>query len=134
MWLGSLRALEDLPAEIDAVVSLCRVGTKQTDREQVEFWLIDKPNANPNLDFILRDAADTVAALRAEGKTVLVHCFEGRSRTPAVGSAYSVLHLGRPADVALREVTAALPEGAPGWYFQDAVNLLQPSIDKNLSE
>lgn len=131
VWLGSLRALDDLPAEIDAVVSLCRVGTKQTDREQVEFLLIDEDGRNPNLDFILRDAADTVAALRAEGKTVFLHCFEGRSRTPAVGAAYSVLHLGEPADVAIREVTDALPEGAPQPFLREAVaHLVQTTTEK----
>jgi ADP-ribosylglycohydrolase/protein-tyrosine phosphatase len=124
VWLGSLKALDDLPEEVDAVVSLCRVGRKQTDREQVEFWLIDQDGRNPNLDFVLRDAADTIAALRAEGKTVFVHCFEGRSRTPTVGAAYSVLHLGKAPEVALREVTAALPEGMPGSYFVEAVRKL----------
>jgi ADP-ribosyl-[dinitrogen reductase] hydrolase len=125
VWLGSLKALDDLPPEIDAVVSLCRVGAKQTDREQVEFWLIDEDGRNPNLDFILRDAADTVAALRAEGRTVFLHCFEGVSRTPSVGAAYSVLHRGRSADVALREVTAALPMGNPQSFLQAGVRRLQ---------
>ncbi|GAA4742294.1 ADP-ribosylglycohydrolase family protein [Amnibacterium soli] len=129
VWLGSLQALDDLPPEIDAVVSMCRVGTRQmgaaqTDREQVEFWLIDQDGRNPNLDFVLRDAADTVAALRAEGRTVLVHCYAGQSRTPAVGAAYSVLHRGKPADVALREVDGALPSGGAAPYFRDAVRRL----------
>jgi ADP-ribosyl-[dinitrogen reductase] hydrolase len=124
VWLGSLQALDDLPPEIDAVVSLCRVGTHQTDREQVEFWLIDKDGRNPNLDFVLRDAADTVAALREEGKTVLVHCYAGQSRTPAVGAAYSVLHRGKAADAALREVNGALPSGGAAPYFREAVRRL----------
>ena len=95
--------------------------------QAVEFWLVDQDGANPHLDFVLRDAADTVAALRAEGKTVLVHCFEGRSRTPSVGAAYSVLHLGKaPAD-AIREVTEALPAGAPGYWFTDVDRTFQPS-------
>ena len=119
--LGSLAALDDLPADVDVVVSLCRTGRRQTDREQVEFWLIDQDGSNPNLDLVLRDAADTVAALRAEGKRVLLHCAEGRSRTPSVGALYSVLHRGVPADRALAEVTAALPEGAPQRFLQDAV-------------
>ena len=32
--------LDDLQTQIDAVVSLCRVGTQQTDRERIEFWLV----------------------------------------------------------------------------------------------
>jgi hypothetical protein len=119
--LGSLAALDDLPAGVDAVVSLCRVGRRQTDREQVEFWLVDQPGRNPNLDLVLRDAVDTIAALRAEGKRVLVHCAEGRSRTPSVGALYATVHLGVPAGRALAEVTAALPDGAPAPFLQEAV-------------
>jgi hypothetical protein len=121
LLLGSLAALDDLPEDVDAVVSLCRVGRRQTDREQVEFWLVDQPGRNPNLDLVLRDAVDTIAALRAEGKRVLVHCAEGRSRTPSVGALYSAVHLGIPAGRALAEVTAALPEGAPAPFLQEAV-------------
>ncbi|RIX27893.1 ADP-ribosylglycohydrolase family protein [Amnibacterium setariae] len=124
--LGSLAALDDLPPDVDAVVSLCRVGRRQvdrerTDREQVAFWLVDRPGRNPNLDLVLRDAADAVAALRAEGRRVLVHCAEGRSRTPAVGALYAALHLGVPAQAALDEVVAALPDAAPAPFLQEAV-------------
>lgn len=45
VWLGGLAALDDLPAGIDAVVSLCRTGTGQTDREQVEMWLVNQPGS-----------------------------------------------------------------------------------------
>jgi ADP-ribosyl-[dinitrogen reductase] hydrolase len=54
---------------------------------------------NPNLEFVLDDAARTTAALRAEGKTVLLHCVEGRSRTPSVAARYSVLLGEEPRDV-----------------------------------
>ena len=48
-------------------------------------WLVDAgPDKNPNLEFVLDDAARTVKALRDEGKVVLLHCVEGRSRTPSV--------------------------------------------------
>lgn len=109
VWLASLGALRHLPPEVDAVVSLCRVGQHETDLETTEFWLVDQPGANPNAQFGLDDAADTIAALRAEGRTVVVHCFEGRSRTPAVAAVYSTRHLGVPARQALDEVLAALP-------------------------
>ena len=107
--LGSLAALRRLPREVDAVVSLCRVGRAETALPTVEFWLVDQSASNPNLRFVLDDAADTIAALRAEGRTVFVHCFEGRSRTPAVAAAYSIRHRGIPASQALDEVLAVLP-------------------------
>ena len=93
----------------DAVVSLCRMGSETLAAEHIEFWLVDQGRAaNPNLDFVLRDAARTVQALRAEGKTVLVHCAQGRSRTPSVGGAYSTL-LGRDP----RDVLKAMPWAGP---------------------
>ncbi len=94
----------------DAIVSLCRMGSEVLDAEHVEFWLVDRgAAANAHLQFVVDDAARTVQALRAEGKSVLVHCAQGRSRTPTVGGRYSVL-LGRdPADV-LTAMTWADPD------------------------
>ena len=84
----------------DAVISLCRMGSADLGVEHVEFWLKDSgPQDNPNLEFVLNDAARTIRDLRSEGKTVLLHCVEGRSRTPSVAARYSIL-LGRePRDV-----------------------------------
>ena len=91
-----------LTTGVDAVISLCRMGSAVLPAEHLEFWLKDAgPERNPNLEFVLDDAAQTIRALRAEGKTVLLHCVEGRSRTPSVAARYSRL-LGRdPADVRL---------------------------------
>ncbi len=98
----------------DAVVSLCRVGRHQGcfegATEIVESRLMDSenPNDNLNLDFVLRDAADAVRGLRAEGKTVLLHCVAAQQRTPSVAVAYSVL-LGHDPATARADVVAALP-------------------------
>ena len=89
------QALNRLPDDVTAVVSLCQVGREQVPPgiEHVPFRLIDRPepDANPNLDFVLTDAAATIAALRDEGHVVLVHCVAAQSRTPTVGIAYSLL-------------------------------------------
>ena len=126
VWLGGLGALENLPEEIDAVVSLCRTGAKQVTREHVEIWLIDKPDPmrNPNLDFVLTDAADTIAQLRSEGKRVFVHCFQGASRTPSVGALYAAKHRGIPVAQAVDEVARALPHGEPAQFLREAVTRL----------
>lgn len=104
--------LDDLPEAITAVVSLCLVGNAHVpDRvEHVTFRLIDKPGEkhNRNLAFVLRDAAETVAALRDEGHVVLVHCVAAQSRTPSVGIAYAMLR-GVDHDIATKGVCSALP-------------------------
>lgn len=119
------RALD--AAEVDAVVSLCRVGTGQVRAaEHVEVWLIDDsdPAKNPNLDLVLTDAADAVAAFRAEGKTVLLHCVQAQSRTPTVAALYAARHRGVPVEQALAEIVAALPAARSQQFLVDAVRRL----------
>jgi len=95
-----------------------------------EVWLIDSAEAghNPNLDVVLADAADTVAALRAEGRTVLLHCVAAQSRTPTVAAAYSVRRLGRSPDDALAEVCAVLPDASPNPAFVAAVRRMPVAV------
>lgn len=137
VWLGSLSALAELPVaspiepssspiepvEIGAVVSLSRVGTEQVPAglESIRVWLIDEPGHNANLEWVLADAADTIAALRREGKQVFVHCAEARSRTAAVAALYGMRHRGIAPDKAWADVAAALPYFAPAQFHRDAV-------------
>ena len=116
VYLSGAARLADLPADVTAVVSLCRVGYAQVpDRvHHVDFRLIDSddPEANPNLEFVIDDAARTVAALRDHGEIVLLHCVAAQSRTPTVAARYGVLR-GVPTDAALAAVCAVLPNAAP---------------------
>ena len=95
VWLADASALDDLPDDVTAVVSLCLVGSAQIRPgiEHVNYRLIDHadPAVNPNLDFMLTDAARTVATLRDDGHVVLIHCVAAHSRTPTVGIAYAML-------------------------------------------
>jgi ADP-ribosyl-[dinitrogen reductase] hydrolase len=125
--LASLAGLDRLPADVDAVVSLCRIGSQQTDREHIEFWLVDQDGANPHLDLVLADAVATVAALRAEGKRVAIHCFEARSRTSAVAVLYSTRELGIPLDATVADVAGALPDWEPAPFLRDAMTRLTVS-------
>src|SRR6266851_15822 len=117
---------------IDAVVSLCRLGSAEAPAaglrpaDHVEVWLTDSadPGRNPHLDLVLAQAADTVAALRAEGRTVLIHCVEAKSRTPAVAALCAARHLGFPVQQALADVRAVLPTAQPNAAFLDALDRL----------
>lgn len=128
VWLGDAGVLDDLPAEITAVVSLCLVGTDQvpSDREHVVYRLIDVEDqaTNPHLDFLLADAADTIAALRDEGHQVLVHCVAAQSRTPTVGVAYA-LRRGVPLSEAFPVVCSALPAAYPNPGFRATLERLE---------
>ena len=123
VWIGSLAGLRRLPLAVDAVVSLCRVGTRDVpcELESIQVWLVDQDDRNDNLDFVLAEAADAVADLRREGRTVFVHCAEGRSRTSAVAALYSARHLGTALDRAWDDVRATLPGFAPRGFLRNAV-------------
>ena len=128
VYLGGIGALDKLPSDVDAVVSLCRVGRRQVpdsvDREDsVSVWLVDsdQPEEDQYVDFVLSEAADMIARMRKEGKTVLLHCVQAHSRTPTVGALYAARHLGVSIDDALREVTAVLPLANPNPNFVAAI-------------
>ena len=131
MWLAGVDALAAPPDSVDAVVTMCRIGTNQTPpgvapSDHVEVWLLDEshPAHNPNLDLILADTADTVAALRSEGRTVLLHCVAAHSRTPTVAALYAHRHRGIPMDQAITEVCDALPAANPNPGFREALDRL----------
>lgn len=123
VFIGSIAALDHLPDEVDAVVSLCRVGRAQVPArcESVQVWLVDRPDRNARPDVVLQEAVDAVATLRGEGKVVFVHCFEARSRTAAVAALYSARHRGVPLAQAWADVRTALPGFAPQEFLRDAV-------------
>lgn len=96
------------------------------EQDHVEVWLVDDNDAakNPNLDFVLRDAATAVGSLRAEGKTVLLHCVQAQSRTPTVAALYGADITGRPVDECLKDVVAVLPEANPNRAMRAALQRL----------
>jgi ADP-ribosyl-[dinitrogen reductase] hydrolase len=103
----------------DAVVSLCRVGagdridSGNLGADHVEIRLLDSEltEDNPHLDFVLKDAARAIATLRAEEKSVFVHCVRGEQRTPAVAVAYARL-LGVENVQAQNDVLSVLPSAS----------------------
>lgn len=118
-----------LPAalsEVSAVVSLCRVGAQEAPHIEAEnhlsFWLIDSssPEENAHLAFVLRDAAAAVAAFRAEGRTVYLHCVQAETRTPTVAALYGEL-VGGDAMSSLQRVVRALPNAHPNPAFLKAL-------------
>ena len=133
VWLGGVDALDNLPDGVDAVVSLCRLGDAQVSApgvavgDHVEVWLIDDHHRdkNPNLDFVLTDAAAAVAALRAEGKTVLLHCVQAQSRTPAVAALYGARLTGRTPTEALSDISQVLPDAHPNRGLRAALERLE---------
>lgn len=125
--ISGATVLDEVPDRVDAVVSLCLIGRTQVDPrlEHINFRIMDEadPEQNPNLDFVLMDAARLVTDLRDEGKTVLLHCVAAHSRTPTVAVAYAML-LGVPLDEAMSRVCGVLPAARPNRGFREALQRL----------
>ncbi|WP_369068377.1 ADP-ribosylglycohydrolase family protein [Kineococcus terrestris] len=91
-----------------AVVSLCRTGGRFGHEVQRFAYLTDD-DSNTELATVLDDVLGDVAALRAEGRRVLVHCHAGASRTGLVLRAWLVREEGLSAEEATQRVAAVWP-------------------------
>jgi len=76
----------------------------------------------PNLDFVLRDTADAIAALRAQDHVVFLHCVQAISRTPTIAALYSARHLGVPIEKAIADIKRVLPLANPNRTFTAALS------------
>lgn len=129
MLLGAVGALQ--PGVADAVVSLCRLGATQVPldgvapEDHLEVWLVDADDANNDLPYVLRDAADAVRQLRSEGKTVLLHCVHAQTRTPVVAALYGALRTGNSTRTSLDRVIAVLPSANPRPSIAAALHALK---------
>ena len=133
IWIGDAGAIDALPTEIDAVVSLCRIGNQQIPKGATSHVvrLIDTtPEDNPNLDFVIDDAARVTLSLRDQGHRVFLHCVAAQSRTPTVAARIGVLE-GAPLETAIREVKSALPKARPQAWLLDAVRRLSETAGSN---
>lgn len=91
LWLGGVGGWGP---DIDAVVSLCVLGTKDvpapgvSPENHIEIWLVSStdPDDNPNYDFVVDDAAKAIQTLLGEGHRVLVHCTRAVTRTPRIAT------------------------------------------------
>ncbi|MCX6499540.1 MAG: ADP-ribosylglycohydrolase family protein [Arthrobacter sp.] len=134
VWLGGVGSLSRV-AElgIDAVVSLCRLGTSVlpgvATEDHAAFWVVDSPlgEDNAHAAFVLRDAAAAVERFRAEGKTVLLHCVRAESRTPTVAALYGAQAAGITPLAALKDLRRVLPGANPNGLFLGLLKNLQAS-------
>jgi protein-tyrosine phosphatase len=65
-----------------------------------------------------------VAELRAEGKTVLLHCVQAHSRTPAVAALYAHRLTGRSVTDCLEDIRTVLPSANPNGSLRAALDRL----------
>ena len=117
-----------VPAGVDAIVSLCRVKDVHLPAgvKHLDVRLIDQEGQNDHLDFVLLDTVRAIEQLRAEDRTVFVHCVQAHSRTPTIGALYGARKQGVDIEQALRDVAAVLPGANPNAEFRAALRRLHP--------
>lgn len=86
-----------------AVISLCRLGEPFPHELQRMAYIADNDH-NHDVDTVLADVLDDMAALRAEGHRLLVHCHGGASRTGLVLRAWLIRTEGMSVDEATAHV------------------------------
>jgi ADP-ribosyl-[dinitrogen reductase] hydrolase len=124
--VGNVHALPDQLPQVDAVVSLCRMGRFDVpaDIEHQVIGLLDTTSAdNPNLDFVLADTADFMTQCAKDQRRVFVHCVQAQNRTPAVASAYLVRSRGIDPVAAMDQVEE-LTHSRPHPFLAEGVRSL----------
>lgn len=124
VWLGGVGSLQRVAKlGIDAVVSLCRLGTRDVPgvapEDHANFWVVDSAveGDNAHAAFVLGEAAAAVERYRAEGKTVLLHCVRAESRTPTVAALYGARVARISPLEALADLQRVLPYARPNPLF-----------------
>ncbi|GAA4969181.1 hypothetical protein GCM10023225_09260 [Kineococcus glutinatus] len=107
IWAADLDGARRSDRDV-AVISLCRTGGRFGHDVQRFAYLVDD-DSNPEIATVLADVLDDIAALRADGKQVLVHCHGGASRTGLVLRAWLVRTEGLTAAQATARVGARWP-------------------------
>jgi ADP-ribosyl-[dinitrogen reductase] hydrolase len=123
VWIGGVAALHSLPDDVDGIVSLCRVADEDlpTGMQQLDVRLIDRVGENDNLDFVLLDTVRAIEQLRAENRTVFVHCVQAYSRTPTIAALYGARTGGVGIDQALSDVLEVLAGADPNGELRAAL-------------
>ncbi len=100
-------------------MSLCRVKDTHLPAgvKHLDVRLIDQEGENDHLDFVLLDTVRAVEQLRAEGRTVFVHCVQAHSRTPTIGALYGARKQSVDIDEALGDVVGGAAGCQPELRF-----------------
>ncbi len=133
VWIGVAARLEKLPADVEAVVSLCPISDENMPAGvlHLEVWPEETAADNSHLDFVLLDTVRAIEALRADGVTVFLHGHRTRTRAPAVAALYGARRTGIDVEQALAEVCAALRDVNPSDEFRAAMHRLSPATERS---
>jgi hypothetical protein len=124
--IGGSDILAERSEQLDAAVSLCRIGRlegKLSASQHLPIMLMDHAGEehNPNLEFCLDNAATALNTFLGAGHRTALHCVQAQSRTPSVLALALMQSSGLTSTDALNEATGALPDAHPNVAFQAAL-------------
>lgn len=134
--MGEQRALQVAQAPFDAVISLSRIGTKESPASHphqltVRIMDLKDPQDNLNLDFQYFDVSAHLHRWLGEGRSVFLHCVHTQNRTPSFFAAYLMYFLGMSFDDAMAEIQETLPLARPNGYLRERLQAIKP---RNLAD
>lgn len=100
LWVGNIAAAYDAErlgrAGITHVVAATQFGSAAVfHKGQFEYLVVKVQDVDDaDIQSALDEAADFIRDAVAEGRSVLVHCNQGRSRSATIAAAYLVKHCG----------------------------------------
>jgi protein tyrosine/serine phosphatase len=83
-------------------------------------WLLDSedPADNPNLELVAEQTIDLLSSLRAEGRTVYLHCVDGGARTAFIAALYGARIEDVPATKVWPQIQEVLPHARLNTLFE----------------
>ncbi len=125
LWLSDLAGATRAPATA-VVISLCRTFGHITAPDRRQVYLTDDDN-NMDVALVVNDVLDTIEAVHADDRPVLVHCYGGASRTGLVLRAWLMRKRGIGAQEATERATEMWPHiGTWNAAFDGALMDLEP--------
>jgi len=114
LWLSNLHGITRFTADHPdgLVLSLCNEeGRLESHPHHVTFHIEDTPrtDANPSIELVVDEVLGEIAAARATGQPVLVHCRHGASRTGLILRLVLLQELGASAEDVLTEALCLWP-------------------------
>jgi len=136
--IGGSEILTERSGQLDAAVSLCRIGRLESGlpaSAHLPIMLLDHAGEehNPNLDFCLHNAATAVNTFLGAGNRTALHCVQAQSRTPSVLALALMQSSGLSSKDALNTAMGALPDAHPNVAFQAALTRFEGPNPKRYS-
>ena len=122
LWIGHRGDLRDLgrirEAGIDCLIDLAIDEPPPTIGHELAFARFPLMDGGGNERWLVRAAIDTCETILRSGRSVMVVCSSGMSRSPSIAAAALSVYTGRPPAACLLEVLGGSGDVSPSMWGQ----------------